>query len=40
LWVIERFTVRLHPKDQKPDARMPAFDESKINDDDLRTLAE
>jgi mono/diheme cytochrome c family protein len=29
-----------NPKDQKPDARMPAFDESKINDDDLRTLAE
>jgi hypothetical protein len=29
-----------NPKTLKPEARMPSFDERKINDKDLRALAE
>jgi cbb3-type cytochrome oxidase cytochrome c subunit len=29
-----------NPKSVKPDARMPAFDDKKIKDEDLRVLAE
>jgi mono/diheme cytochrome c family protein len=36
-WLMEH--VR-NPKAHKPDSKMPPFDENKISDQDLRTLAE